>query len=553
MIFFDNCDVLVNQSGIVATNVAISSRNSVSPMRVVGKKGAIGQNPAGEIQAVIQISYYPEIDNEPIYALSKTIKALQANHTGIQIEIGGITGYNCFLTNYSLNAVPNELVRATASFVVFTPLSGDLRKKDGTVVYNQTNSLMHSWTTYVISTSGFSLSPTRELNYDFSVDWMPIFGIGRRTPKEVKLLHGNEKFSFLKDDFINVTFSGEDVFKNVIDTDNIDYTADFINAALICRQYDGAIRFAAIGDYGSSGSGEASIANVVKTTQPNFIITLGDNNYESGLISTIDKNIGRFYGEYIGGYTGVYGQGSKINRFFPCIGNHDSTGNIVTSIYADNYAPYLSFFPQLPSGEGNGRYYDFQKGPVALFCINSDLNEPNGHSTGDAQIKWLRFMLKTSTAAWNVVYFHHPAHSSEIGYASNWMSGLALGDWGAHVVLNGHAHDYERIQKDIPYIVCGVGGASLRGFGNPVQGSVFRHSGEFGALIVDADAQILDIKFINEYNVIVDRCTLHKTGIFDSVCSKMQLDISGSIVTESELTASVGDMVSVKTIATRYF
>ncbi|RME63773.1 MAG: alkaline phosphatase, partial [Caldilineae bacterium] len=55
------------------------------------------------------------------------------------------------------------------------------------------------------------------------------------------------------------------------------------------------VRFAVIGDYGSGSQGEADVAALVKSWNPDFVLTLGDNNYPDGAASTIDAHIGKFY------------------------------------------------------------------------------------------------------------------------------------------------------------------------------------------------------------------------------------------------------------------
>ncbi|MBZ0159711.1 MAG: metallophosphoesterase, partial [bacterium] len=113
-----------------------------------------------------------------------------------------------------------------------------------------------------------------------------------------------------------------------------------------------SVRFAVIGDYGFAGQPEADVANLVKSWNPDFIITVGDNNYPSGAVSTIDNNIGQYYHDFISPYLGLWGPGATINRFFPSLGNHDwaTTGA----------QPYLDYFT-LPNNE---RYYDVVWGPV---------------------------------------------------------------------------------------------------------------------------------------------------------------------------------------------
>src|SRR5690349_14171177 len=67
--------------------------------------------------------------------------------------------------------------------------------------------------------------------------------------------------------------------------------------------------FAAIGDYGAANSNELAVANLIKSWNPDFIITLGDNNYPDGAASTIDSRIGQYFHGYIAPYTGTYGGG----------------------------------------------------------------------------------------------------------------------------------------------------------------------------------------------------------------------------------------------------
>lgn len=65
------------------------------------------------------------------------------------------------------------------------------------------------------------------------------------------------------------------------------------------RAQSGTTRFAVIGDYGSGRPQEQDVANLVKSWNPDFIITTGDNNYPNGEASTIDPNIGQFYHDFI--------------------------------------------------------------------------------------------------------------------------------------------------------------------------------------------------------------------------------------------------------------
>ncbi|KKL48324.1 hypothetical protein LCGC14_2326650 [marine sediment metagenome] len=53
------------------------------------------------------------------------------------------------------------------------------------------------------------------------------------------------------------------------------------------------------------------------------VVSVGDNNYDNGEAATIDANVGQYYQEFVGNYTGAYGPGSPTDRFYPTPGNHD--------------------------------------------------------------------------------------------------------------------------------------------------------------------------------------------------------------------------------------
>lgn len=265
-------------------------------------------------------------------------------------------------------------------------------------------------------------------------------------------------------------------------------------------QPPGTTRFAVIGDFGRDGVPEADVAALVQSWSPDFLITTGDNNYDYGAAATIDANIGQYYHQFIFPYSGVYGQGSIVNRMFPSLGNHDWI--------AAGAQPYLDFFT-LP---GNERYYDHMVGNVHLFCIDSDPNEPDGTLSTSVQGQWLRSALAASTARWKVVYFHHPPYSSGVVHGSTPEMQWPFREWGASVVLSGHEHDYERLIVDgFPYFVNGLGGRSLYTFGTPLPGSAVRYSDDYGAQLVTADDDSMVFEMYSRTHLLVDRFVLRSS------------------------------------------
>ena len=257
-------------------------------------------------------------------------------------------------------------------------------------------------------------------------------------------------------------------------------------------------RFAVIGDYGWEGKDASDVAALVKKWLPEYVVTVGDNNYMDGLAATIDANVGQYYSDFISPYIGKFGQGSTTNRFYPALGNHDwNTGNI---------QPYLDYFT-LP---GNERYYDFVKGPVHFFVIDSDDHEPDGVDVNSSQAQWLHNKLSTATETWKLVVMHHAPYSSG-DHGSVPIVRWPFKEWGADAVLSGHDHDYERFYVNgMTYLVNGLGGRSLYIMRTPLPDSHFRYNSDFGALLVEATDSMASFKFVQRTGAVLDVFTLSK-------------------------------------------
>ena len=256
-------------------------------------------------------------------------------------------------------------------------------------------------------------------------------------------------------------------------------------------------RFAVIGDFGSGSQAQTDVANLVKSWNPDFIVTTGDNNYPTGSADTIDRNIGRDYYEFIYPYLGSYGESSAPNRFFPSLGNHDWD--------APNAQPYLDYFT-LP---GNERYYDFTWGPVHFFIVNSDPREPDGASSSSYQALWLKDALGASDSTWKIVVLHASPYSSGTHGGTPWMR-WPFAEWGASAVLGGHDHNYERLHIDgIPYFVNGLGGGAIYRMKTPVDGSQIRYNQDYGAMLVEADRQQINFQFITRWGEVIDNYSLN--------------------------------------------
>jgi hypothetical protein len=229
---------------------------------------------------------------------------------------------------------------------------------------------------------------------------------------------------------------------------------------------------------------------------PDLVLTVGDDNYPAGAAETIDRNIGKYYAAFISPYRGAFGPGGGANRFFPTLGNHDWG--------TPGAQPYLDYF-ELP---GNERYYELERGGVALFFLDSDRHEPDGVASDSVQARWLRDALARSTAQHKWVLFHHPPYSSG-PHGSTAELQWPFRAWGATAVFSGHDHDYERLEiGGMPYAVVGTGGMGLYRFRDPLAESRVRIADQHGALRVDVTRAGVEAEFVSARDGTRDRFPL---------------------------------------------
>jgi acid phosphatase type 7 len=242
----------------------------------------------------------------------------------------------------------------------------------------------------------------------------------------------------------------------------------------------GAVIVVGAGDIACGGGSSDSsckqkeTSDLLLTINPDRVLALGDNQYETGSLSDFQN----FYHPT---------WGRVKSKTSPVAGNHEygtSTGNA---------SGYFAYFGAAAGDPAKG-YYSYNLGSWHLIALNSNCARAGGCSPGNPQYTWLQNDLEANSAACTLAYLHHPLWSSS-SFATSIVKPLMqlLYDYGAELVLAGHAHSYERFARQDPNgnanatyglreIVVGTGGRSFTRFSTVVANSQVRNAETFGVL-----------------------------------------------------------------------
>ena len=279
---------------------------------------------------------------------------------------------------------------------------------------------------------------------------------------------------------------------------------------------DVPITLAVIGDYGGYNSGAARVGELVRGWQPDAVVTVGDNLYSTppGVEGTdmFDLTVGQHYCDFLGGAApgpNCPSGGGAANRFFAATGNHD---------YSDaGIEHYLDYFDLPGPGverrhpSASERYYDAVIGPVHLFVIDTT-PALEDEAYLEEQRTWLQSGLAASTTPWQIVAMHHPPFSSGSDGGPTPQFQWPYARWGADLVLTGHEHSYERLQREgTTFLVNGLGGASRYDFAPlPSGGSAARYNANEGAVRLRVNAQSIGIEMVTVDGEVVDQHVIER-------------------------------------------
>jgi len=208
------------------------------------------------------------------------------------------------------------------------------------------------------------------------------------------------------------------------------------------QQWEGENRLAAVG---------GAIAADADSAPFDFVLHAGD---------LVESPAGDYWDYWFSSFEPMLLEAS----FIPVLGNHEK-----------NSRSYYDAFPHPPgAGQNDERWWALHWGDLVVVGLDTSA------SRADRILEQQAYAEKelSGPERHKFVIFHHPVYSSDAyhgsGYGYEKIYHPIFVKTGVDVVLNGHAHNYERIEKDgITYLVVGGGGAVPRGLApKRVDGSI---------------------------------------------------------------------------------
>jgi hypothetical protein len=253
---------------------------------------------------------------------------------------------------------------------------------------------------------------------------------------------------------------------------------------------------------------------------PDVVVTTGDLAYPSGTLQ-------QFRDKYCGSYPNCtrWGRPAIQEITLPGYGNHDcfdvprDTGATKQGCdgAVEYFGPDSSFGTDIAGTPGS---YWTVRGSWLIVVLNSAGNEGDGDAT-PAEIEQQRAALDSILAAdtheCEVLAWHHARYAS-----GDHGNNLLVDPWfdtayehGVDIVLNGHAHSYERflpqdgdanhVADGVTEFVVGTGGATLDAAFGPIQPNSASRFLDYGVLKLElGDEGTFSWAFLDDVTAAVD-------------------------------------------------
>jgi predicted phosphodiesterase len=258
--------------------------------------------------------------------------------------------------------------------------------------------------------------------------------------------------------------------------------------------------FLVLGDSGSGGEAQRTIAERMLATPADFLLHTGDMVYPRGEPARFDETVFAPYAALL-----------RSRALWPCLGNHD----VRTGRGAGWRA---AFHTPADNPAGDEGYYSFRRGNARFVVLDS--NTPA--APGTPQYRFVEDVLARDGAVWKFVTLHHTLYSSGRHGGREDLRDVLVPLFDRHrvdVVFMGHDHDYERTRplrggapvapgEGTVYVTTGGGGQALREVGRSAFTAHAEATHHFVRVAVEGPA--LRLEMVRKDGTVGDRLGLVK-------------------------------------------
>lgn len=276
--------------------------------------------------------------------------------------------------------------------------------------------------------------------------------------------------------------------------------------------------------FGDSGeyptiSDTIEVARAVRAVNPQFVVHVGDASYRYNGMSGGHPALVRDL------FTKHYWNFIRESRMYFAWGNHDLEFNYGSPMFDE--IPLLKTLVGSANQSANKYWYEFARGPIRFFVLNSGSSDSDPNIFFAEQREWLWQRTCKATEPWLVAVYHRPAYTSDLNHApgSTVMRNMNLHEMGFDLVVNAHSHNYERVldQYGLMHVICGLGGAAKRGktsLSTPYvpTGSQKFYSDQNGFLRFSANESEMQFEMVTSDNQVIDRVSIDKAQPRDVYC-----------------------------------
>lgn len=297
------------------------------------------------------------------------------------------------------------------------------------------------------------------------------------------------------------------------------------NPALVQYKTKDALNFLVFGDWGRNGefhqkpvSHQMNIAS--KTLGTRFIVSVGDNFYPDGVISTQDP-------QWKYSFEDVYSQYDLNKPWLIALGNHDYAGSIEAQIDYSKVSRrwilpshYYSKTFKLPKNQGEILFLIIDTNPFVSKYKDYDgmLGDNVRKQDTAAQLQWLKSQLQnvSKDVKWVFVVGHHPLYSGGVRKTAQETEDIRkvfepiFQQYKVDAYLTGHEHDLQIIQPKGIHTVHYLSGAgsAIRTSGER-EGTTFAVS-DGGFMSFSVTGNLLNVQVINGKGKVLHSSSVKK-------------------------------------------